>query len=120
VLGPLLLARCDGQLHSEERLPSHLETEQREFLIAASPYQPSIPGSFFFVFLHDGRFPVLFSDDHRHLLATRILVVFTPVAFKENSESRIAAAGQIDTVDVIVRVGFAYRSVNSSTPIPAS
>ena len=113
VLGSLLLTRCDGQLRSEERLPSHLETEQREFLIAASPYQPSIPGSFFVVFLYVGRFPVLSSDGRRHLLATRILVMITPAVLEENPDTRLAAAGQIYTIDVIVRVRFGYVHVTA-------
>jgi hypothetical protein len=62
---------------------------------ARAPYQPTIPRSFLVEFLHERGFAVLFFDDCCHLLATRILIMFTLMALKPNPYSRIATIGQI-------------------------
>ena len=60
-----------------------------------------ISGSLFVKFLHNGRLSVLFPDEGRDLLATR-MSVWLPSALKEDPDTWLVAAGQIYTVNVIV------------------
>jgi hypothetical protein len=71
-----LLARSDG--HRQQRTAvSHAETEQGGAISADDS------GWFLVEFLHGRRFTVLVFHDCGHLLATRILVMFTLTAWSQ-------------------------------------